>query len=87
MNPYMELRTKPSDAPNNPFFNLLTIPGRQATAMSESKDKMGPAGGVSLTSRQTNTFQQFYESITKPFFHAADDSSKKGGPYENNARD
>ena len=79
-NPYMNLRTKPSDEPNSQSFFSLMMTKQSSTAQrKETKSSMTlPSSGHQImpnTSRQANTFQQFYESIAKPFFSGMGGSS------------
>jgi len=68
------MKTKPSSTPNN----LLSLLGSGNAAPDNSTSK-GPnvntnksmMNAAPHTSRPANSFQQFYESITKPFFNAA----------------
>lgn len=81
----MDLKTKPSDTPNNNnFFSLLTQQGVQSNQNSSSgwnneETSSHKVNMISVThqkqipqtTRQTTSLQQFYESSTKPFLNAA----------------
>ena len=83
----MDLKTKPSDTPNsNNFFSMLTQQSGQNSSgnnhlrnddlSASSKNKANMISTTSqkqmpLTTRQTTSLQQIYESIAKPFFNAA----------------
>ena len=76
----MDLRTKPSDAPNSFFSLMMTKQSSQTDKRPDSKSSVNlpSAKQQPNTTRQQNTFQQFYESITKPFFNAASGIGSKG---------
>jgi len=77
----MDLRTKPSDTPNNnhnnSFFNALAQQSYYQKNSSISLAHLPGTRGPVTARKPNNAFQQLYESIAKPFILGANGSGLK----------